>query len=227
MRLSSVVLAGLFAVSGPAFAQAPPAEAEPAVEAAPVAAPVTYKLGSGMLVVKVFKDESTLASDLSHNHAIKATGWSGSFTWDPVDQTCAISATVPVAKLDADATATRKWAGVSGEIDDGQREEIKGNLLKPDQLNGAKYPNITFKADSCALAGDTLNVKGSITIRGKAKAVSIPFKGFAADGSSVKGKGSFKVNHTDFGFEPFSALFGALKNLNSMEFVVELAGKAG
>lgn len=227
MRLSSIVLAGLFAVSGPAFAEDVPADAEAPAEAAPVAAPVRYTLGQGMLVVKVFKDESTLASDLSHNHAIKATGWSGSFTWDPVDETCAVTATVPVNKLDADSDATRKWAGVTGDIDDGQREEVKSNLLKPDQLNGAKHPNITFKADSCALAGDTLTVKGAITIRGKAKSVSIPFKGFSADANSIKGKGSFKVDHTDFGFEPFSALFGALKNLNTMEFVVELAGKAG
>lgn len=215
------LLAAALLSSGLAFAQDPPAE-EAAAEPAP--APVTYKLGSGSLIATVMKDETTLAAGLSHNHAIKATGWSGSFTYDAAAGTCAVEATVPVNGLSPDEPATRKAAGIDGEVSEGQRGDIKKNMLASSQLNAGKFPNITFKADSCSMSGDTLTLSGQFTMLGKSKAVKVPLKGFSA-GDTLSGKGSFSVNHTDFGFEPYSAMFGQLKNQNKITLMVNLNGK--
>ncbi len=219
------LLAAIFA-SGLALAQEPPAGEEAAP--APAPAPVTYKLGAGSLIAVVRKDETTLAAGLSHNHAIKATGWSGSFTWDAANGTCAVDATVPVSGLRPDEPATRKAGGLAPDeldaVSEGQREDIKKNMLAKDQLDVAGFPNITFKATSCALSGDTLTLDGQISIRGKSKAVKVPLKGFSA-GDTLTGSGSFTATHQDFGFEPFSAMFGQLRNDPTIKFIVSLNGK--
>jgi hypothetical protein len=38
--------------------------------------------------------------------------------------------------------------------------------------------------------------------------------------------GTFSAKATDFGFEPYSALLGALKNRNEMKFTVDVKGAA-
>lgn len=219
--LAGLCLAALFV--GPAFAEDAPADEAPVEKAA---APTTYTLGAGQLVVQVFKDPDTLASGLSHDHAIRASGWSGSFTWNPADSSCAVDITLPVSGLTPDEDRIRKQYGLEGTLDEGMREDIKENMLSDHQLHGKKFPNITFKASSCALSGDTLNVTGALNIRGEDKQVVIPLAGFSADGSQMSGKGSFKAALSDFGAEPYSALFGQLKNRDDMTFHVSVKGKA-
>lgn len=206
-----------------AQAQTPPAAPPPA----PAGGPVKYALSDGKGVyVQVFKDPTTLASDLSHDHVMQATGWTGSMTWDPASPaTCAIDISLPVAKLAVDPANLRKAVGYTSELDDDQRGEIREHMLDEGQLNGSAHPNITFKASKCELAGDTLKVTGGITIRGKTKNLTVPMK-FSADGKTLKASGTFTARATEFGFEPFSALLGALKNKDEMKFTVDVVGKA-
>ena len=198
-------------------------DAEEAAPPPPPPADVTYKLGAGTVVVKTYKDESTMASGLSHNHAIKATGWSGSFTYNPGTHACSVSATVPVKKLDVDADATRTYASVEGKIGDGMRDDVKKAMLGDDQLDADKHPNVTFSGSSCSESSGTVTVSGNLTVKGKSKPVKLAFKNFTA-GDTLTGKATFSVNGSDFGLEPFSAMFGQLKNLDKLDFIVDLKG---
>lgn len=226
MTTRALLAAGLLSLGlGTALAQDAPAEGE---AAAPAPAPVTYKLG-GTLVVKVLKDESTLAAGLSHNHAVKAVGWTGSMTWDAANPgACKVEVTVPVQKLEPDAPDSRRFAGLPAEeidqVSAGQQEDIKKNIVAKGQLDAAGHPNMTFKSTGCELSGDTVNVKGNLTIKGKTKAVVVPMKGFSA-GDTLSASGSFAVQGTDFGVEPYSAMFGQLKNDNTWTFIYKLSGK--
>jgi polyisoprenoid-binding protein YceI len=223
MRLTRLLPLPLLLLSSLAVAQDAPAADEAPAGPPP---PVTYDLSKSDLIIQVFKDEGGLASGLAHNHAIKATKVSGSFTWDAADPAaCKLTVTVPVSSLSPDETAVRKQVGLEGEIADGQREDIKKNMLASDQLDGANHKEITFVSSGCSGAGDKITLKGNLSIRGKARAVSVPVS-FSADASSFSAKGKLTINATDFGFEPYSAMFGQIGNRNDMKLHVNLGGKA-
>jgi polyisoprenoid-binding protein YceI len=204
-------------------------EAAPAAPAAPAAAPVSYKLDNvkSSLIVKVFKDPTTLAAGLSHDHAVKATKWTGAVTWDAANPAaCKIDFTVPVKDLDPDPPEARQRAGLTGTLDDGMRAEVKEHILGDDQLEASKYPTITFKSTSCAAASGKINVTGTFTMHGKSKTLTAPFT-VQADGTTFTGKGTFRLKQTDFGFQPFTALLGQLKNQDGIEFMVDVTGTKG
>jgi len=183
-----------------------------------------FTANQSTLYVKVYKAES-LASDLAHDHAIQAVGWSGKAIIDLDNLSgCDISLSVPVNNLYVDKTEIRKLAGLEGEISDSQRKEIQGNMLSKGQLNADAFPMITFKSTSCEGSGENITLKGDFTLRGKTNAISIPVKMITADGLSMKG--TFPIKATDYGFEPYSALFGAVSNKNEMEIHFDLKGKA-
>lgn len=183
-----------------------------------------YKL-KGSLYIQVYKDPETLGAALAHDHIIQAAGWSGSASFDPENLTgCKMDITVPVAKLIVDEEGMRKRLGYDTFPTEAERKDIKSKMLGEDQLNGDKFPEITFKATGCEDAGnDRVKVKGDMTIRGVTKSVSVPMV-IKADEVNFQAKGAVKIKATDYGFQPYSAGFGALKNQNAMILTVSLKG---
>lgn len=211
-----------------ALAEDPAPDAAPAEAEAPPPAPVTYAVNpaKGLTYIRVYKDPDTLGAGLSHNHVIRAAGHSGSFTWNAADPgACRLEVTLPVAQLDVDDPGLRKKLGIEGELSDGQRGDVKKNMLAKEQLDGATHANISFKSRGCSGDGANFQVQGDLSIRGKSKPVVLKGK-LVADGSSFAISGKLPLKATDFGFEPFSAMFGQLKNLDAMDLTVDLQGDA-
>ncbi len=209
-----------------AYAGDPAPAPPPAPVSVPVSAPVKYAMSdtTGTIYVQVFKDPTTLAAGLSHDHVMKATGWTGSVTWDATNPaTCAVDISIPVAKLEVDSNTMRAKVGYSGQLSDSDRSSVQESMLSSGQLDGSKYPNMTFKSSSCSGSGETIMVKGSLTIRGKAKEITVPMK-ISASATEFSAKGTFKAKHSDFGFTPFEALLGQLKNKDEMTFTVDVKG---
>ena len=208
-----------------------PSEPEPqATEEPPPepAGPVTYTLDAGRsrLVVLIDKDPDTMGAGLSHDHVVQAKGWRGTVTWDEADlAACRIQFSLPVAKLDPDSPSLRKAYGLEGELSSGQRQDVKDNMLAKDQLDAGRFPDITFQSTGCSGAADKPTVKGTLTIHGTGKAISVPMT-VAVEGDTFSATGSFTAKHTDFGMEPFSAMFGQLKNKNALRFRIKVQGRA-
>ncbi len=199
--------------------------ADPAPAAAPaaVSTSATYTIdpAKSSLYVQVFKDPSTLGAGLSHDHVVAATAWSGKVTWDTANvAACKISITVPTSGLVNDETSLRQKVGYTVMLDDGDRAEVKEHMLGSDQLGASSYPNITFASTSCSAPG---TVTGTMSLHGVGKTVSAPFT-ITADGANFTAKGTWKVKLSDFGVQPFSALFGQLKNLDEMKFTIDARG---
>ena len=173
--------------------------------------------------MQVFKDPDTAGAGLSHDHVIVARSWTGTVRWHPTDPSqCAIEITLPVAKLDADPAKMRAAVGYDSELSDSQRETVKKNLLAADQLNGGSFPEITYRARSCSGTTGAVTVTGDLTIRGKTKSVTTTLQVSLDGGFSASG--TFTANHSDFGFQPYTAMMGALKNRDQMKFTVRLKG---
>lgn len=219
MLVRSLFAGALLALLGVAAAQTAPAPS----------GPVTYKIDAskGFLYVQVFKDPETLGAGLSHDHVIRATGYTGSVSWDPTNAaSCAVELVVPVKQLQVDADDMRKKVGYDTMLDASQREDVTENMLSETQLDAAKYPTISFKATKCEGSGSAVKVTGNFTMHGVTKTITVPMN-IAADGAKITAKGSFKVLQSDFGFQPYSALLGQLKNKNEIAFTIDVVGNKG
>lgn len=184
----------------------------------------TYDL-RGTLYIQVYKDPTTVAQALAHDHVIQAAGWTGTVTWDPANvAACKVSITVPVDKLVVDEKGIRTQLGYDTFPSDSEREDIKEAMLGSDQLNGAKFPTISYQSTACAANGESIDVSGNLTLHGVTKPVNLRMS-IKADAVNFSAKGSTAIRATQFGFEPFSAGFGALKNQDRMLLVVDVTGK--
>jgi polyisoprenoid-binding protein YceI len=181
--------------------------------------------GKSTLAILVYKDPDTIGAGASHDHIIVAQGWSGFVTWSQGDNSgCKVTFDVPVKGLSADQPAMRKKYGLSSILSDGQRSDVKKNMLSKNQLDAGSHPKIKFAARSCSGSQGQVTVKGMLTIHGVTKPVSIPMKVTASD-AAFTGKGRVTIRATDFGFDPYSAGFGALKNKNNMVLIVDVTAQ--
>jgi polyisoprenoid-binding protein YceI len=201
--------------------------AEAAGSEAPAAAPtVTYRLDPtrSLLYVRVFKDPDAVAAGLSHDHIIAATGWSGDVTWNVDDPgQCAVSITVPVAGLDPDADYLREMVGLEGTLDSNTRASVRKNMLSKAQLDADQFGEIRFTAASCSAAGGAVNVTGDLQIHGVSRTVTVAMSA-DADGERFSAQGDLPIRATDYGFKPFTAMLGALKNLDRMTLGINVSG---
>lgn len=170
---------------------------------------------SSRVRVVVLKDPDTIGASASHDHVVSASGWSGTATWNP----CHVELRVPVKKFVVDHPSHREAAGLDGELSEGQRGDVKSNMLAKDQLDAASHPTITFVSTSCTAT----SVTGDLTIHGVTKSVTTPWStDIRAEAFSATG--SLKAKQSDFGIEPFSAMMGALRNQDGLAFSFHLEG---
>ena len=231
--MTRLALLATLMVPGLALAQDPPAadapEAPTEEEAAP-AGPTTYTLSptAGRLYVLVRYKRGTIGAGLAHDHVVAATGWTGSAVWDADDvSACDVRFDLPVSGLVVDPGDAREWEGLEGETSDGDKETIQENLRGRHQLQMSSFPGISYRSSSCAAGADgKTNVTGTLTIHGVGHQVTVPMA-VTADGESFRASGEFSANHGDFGMDPYSAAFGAVKNDEALKFVISVSGNPG
>lgn len=220
-------LAALLLSAGTALA-ADPAEAPADDAPAEEEGPVTYTLDPAQshLYVIVYNDTSSLMSRLGHDHAIRASTFTGTVVWDTEDPSaCAVDIHFPVTALVPDPPGMRQRAGLDpeGAVNESSLKKIQNNFLSAGQLDSSSFPTISYKATSCDGVQGTVNVTGALTIRGASKTLTTPMT-IELGEDTFSASGSFKAMHTDFGFKPFSNLGGALRNQDQLKFVIEVKG---
>ena len=176
---------------------------------------------NSQIYVQVYKDPSSIAASMSHDHAIRARGFEGQVIWKSTEpQNCMLEFQVPVHFLDVDPDALRKSLNLPGVLSRKDRKEIRKNMLSKDQLWAEKYSYINFSANNCVLQDDGVRIDGKITIRGVTKKISTVLK--IDSETKLHISGSFHLNQTSFGITPYSAFMGAVKNKNRIKISLDL-----
>ena len=119
----------------------------------------------------------------------------------------------------------RERAGLpaEGAIGDGAKNTVIGNMLGKSQLDGDRFPQVTYTSSSCTGSGNTFDVTGTLTIHGVSKKLTVPMT-IDADGTSFSAKGKVSLGHADFGMKPFTYGPATPKNKEQLVFHIDVVG---
>jgi len=185
----------------------------------------TIDPGQSALVVQVFKDG--VAATLAHDHVVQARALSGTIAYDPQrPDASSIEVKVEVGSLQADEPATRRKFGLEGEPSAKDRADIEATMKSEGQLAVARFPAITFASTSIAKQPDgRFLVTGRLTIRGVAQEVKFPAQ-ITLDGGLLRGRAQLTFKQSSFGYQPYRAVLGTIKNKDEVILHIDLGAKA-
>ena len=177
------------------------------------------------LVLQLFKDG--VAARLGHDHVVHASVFSGTVAYDPRNpEASSIQVAVEVGSLIADDPGTRRKFGLAGEPSTSDRAEIDKAMKADGQLAAARFPSMTFTSTASATQPDgRFLVTGRLTIRGVTNELKFPAQ-MSVDGAQLRGRAQLKFKQSSFGYPPYSALLGAIKNKDEVILHIDLVAKA-
>jgi polyisoprenoid-binding protein YceI len=177
------------------------------------------------LVVQLFKDG--VAARLGHDHVVHARELSGTVAYDPRNpEASSIRVAVEVGSLIADDPGTRRKFGLAGEPSASDRAEIDKAMKADGQLAAARFPSMTFTSTAIATQPDgRVLVTGRLTIRGVTNELKFPAQ-MSVEDARLRGRAQLKFKQSSFGYPPYSALLGAIKNKDEVILHIDLVAKA-
>ena len=110
----------------------------------------------------------------------------------------------------------RRRVGYNDEISDNHCRR-SGHMLADNQLNINAHRTMTFEGERCSGADadrGTMTIDGRLTIR-VSKAVQMNMQYRLIDGVLYL-RGELGITHRDFGFRPYSAFAGSVRNQENM-----------
>jgi len=158
-----------------------------------------------VLTVHVYK--TGLFSAFAHNHEIRATIQSGSFSEDS-----------PSVEFMVDA---RTLKVLDLEASDSERNDIQTTMLGPKVLDSARFPEIRFRSTSIhQMTEGKWIVNGDLTLHGQTRPVKVD-----VESQGGRYRGSATLQQKDFGITPVSVAGGSVKVKNEVKVEFEIVGK--
>ena len=191
-----------------------------------VAAAQTFELSpQSTLMVHLFKDGALSA--LGHEHAVWATRFDGVLVLDTQDATHNRAVVnVDTSGLTLDESSARVALGLSPRTPESDRQEATDNMRGRSQLDIARFPQMRFESTSIVPNADgTYRVTGRLSIHGVSQTVSFPAT-VKVEGNQLVAQGSFRFKQSAFGYEPYSAVMGAIRVRDEAQMVLKLVGVA-
>jgi len=190
-----------------------------------VAWPATFRVDQGRtrLAVHVLRDG--LGSLLAHDHVVEATEVTGSVDYDPArPEASAIVIEARTATLRVDEPAARRRLGVDGDLSDSQRADVTKAMRAPDQLDVERHPTIRFASSRVVGEGEGhVRVTGQLTLRGVTRELTFPAT-VSLESGGVRARATLTFLQSAFGYRPYSALLGAIRNKDEVTLHVDLVG---
>ena len=163
------------------------------------------------LVVRLFK--GGVAAAIAHNHVIRAVDYSGGAKVDLNNpETASIWIEVQTASFKADEPEIRERFGLPKGIRDKDQQKIQATMLSAKQMDVEKYPTMKFRSTSVEEQSEgRYQITGDLTMHGETRSITFPVTAEDENGG-LHGSAAIDFRQSDFGIEPYSALFGAVRN---------------
>jgi polyisoprenoid-binding protein YceI len=188
-----------------------------------IAASATFRIDPERTRLAVRTHRDGIGSGLAHDHVVEATEVTGLVEYDPGrPEASSVTVEARTASLRVDEPASRRRLGVEGDLSDSQRADVAKAMRAVDQLDVARHPTIRFASTRIVSEGEgRLRVTGALTLRGVTREVSFPAT-VALEGGALRGRATLTFLQSSFGYQPYSALLGAIRNKDEVSLHVEL-----
>lgn len=180
--------------------------------------------GRSTLLVKLYKDGP--ASAFAHDHVVQARRFTGTVHWDPArPEATRVQVEVEAASLDADEPGLRRRLSMS-DMSEGTRADVQRTMVGARQLDVASHPKIAFRSTAVEPQGDgRLLVRGELTLHGVTRPVSLPVTIAELSSGAVRGRGTLRLRQSDFGIRPYRFAFGAVRNRDGVDLILDLVAQ--
>ncbi len=149
-----------------------------------------------------------MGAKLAHDLVLVANQWNGTLNVDG-DNPAASS-----AELSIDPRSIEIVEAVGGvkSLSDKDRRDIDKNINEK-VLETGRFPELKFASTSVSGSAPSFNAAGNMTIKGTTRPVNVALD---VDGTTVTARTS--ISQKDFGIKPFSAMMGAIKLRDDVDF---------
>jgi len=164
---------------------------------------------------------------LGHNHVITSAVETG-YAWTNGEPSgSGFEVRLPVAGLVVDDPAARAAAGTdfAGEVPADAREGTRRNLLRPEVLDGANYPEIVVRAAALDGTWQQPRARAAVTLKASTRTVAVPLVIERATGA-LRARGAFRLRQSDFGMTPFSVAGGAIQVADEVDVAFDIVARA-
>jgi polyisoprenoid-binding protein YceI len=216
-----------------AACQAPPRPGTPAAPAVVTTGPgpsiagaTAYEIDPGRTVVSVIVRRAGPLARLGHDHVITSADERGTVWLGASPAESAFEVNLPVDRLDVDLPEARAAAGpgFSAPVPDEARAGTRQNLLRPEVLDVASWPDITLRSSAASGDWPEAVVQVAVTLKGVERIQAVPVS-VTRDAAGVLARGALTLRQSDFGITPFSVAGGAIQVADVLEvsFVIVAA----
>jgi polyisoprenoid-binding protein YceI len=161
-------------------------------------------------LIKSYKDG--MGAKLAHDLVLSPTTWRGTLNVD-ADNPGASSAELTI---DARSIEILETVGGMMSLSDKDRKKIAKNM-EEDVLHTNKFPELSFESTTVSGSAPNFKVAGNMTITGTTRPVEVSLN---VNGTTVTATTS--ISQKDFGIKPFSAMMGAIKLRDDVDFELTL-----
>jgi len=173
---------------------------------------VLYEVNPQDSLVNILVYRGGPLARLGHNHVMTVRQLAGRVWLHPDARKSGFSLSFPVAALVVDDPEARRAAGdeFPPEIPAADREGTRRNMLRPEVLDGGRYPEIRLQAAQPGGVSPATHLMVRITLKGMSRDIPVT-AAVAVSGTRLTATGEFDLLQSDFGIQPFSAGLGALQ----------------
>ena len=181
--------------------------------------PGVYQVDAKSSDIRILIHRAGALSWLGHSHVISVGQLDGTIYVQPDLAQSRFELVIPVQGLVVDNPLLRDAEGdeFSSELSEHDIDRTRSNMLGKHVLNAEQYPIV--KLTGTGNWGDKAEfmLKLSIELLGNAVDLQVPTT-LRLDGDVLEVTGSLRLSHSDLGMRPFTAMLGALRVGDEIDF---------
>ena len=182
-----------------------------------------FQIQTDQSSLRILVGRQGLLARMGHNHVIVSRSMTGTVRLDTRTNQADAHLLIPVDDLIVDDVTDRQRAGRGYESlpEEKARAGTRANMQRPEVLDAAHYPEI--RIDIAQTGYDATRKMIAITLMFKGSQIPLQLPAtISIAGNHIQADASFSLDHNDLGLRPFSALGGALRVAETIQFELHI-----
>jgi hypothetical protein len=185
-----------------------------------------YAIDPDASVVTMLVRRGGKLSTFGHVHVVTSADETGRVWFGTTPDLSGFEVRVPVDAFVVDEPAARAAAGpeFAAKVPDDARASTRRNMLGPDVLDAARYPEIVVGSAGPLPNAAPSQVAARIVVRGAMVEREVPVTA-RVNADSVTAHGNFAILQSELGIEPFSIMGGAIAVADEVEVRFDIVAR--